>query len=268
MRVAFIGVGYFPTRTSGEKNFYLNLLPLIREHVDHVIVLSVNDQPQQVVMQNTKSGPIPIYNFTRPFHWGDKSRFLKVINGVYCYHHRHSPIQELLEKFITLFVNMGRIRKIINQHQIDVVYFMDNFGFGMKYTKRRLSKKTMFAAANYDPRGLFYDQLQVKFISGLDKIITYSCAYKSILSNLGIQDDHISVIHWGVNPEAFKPLDRIVKEETKSLHGIKKGNTLVLWTGYIQQIQEADFFRAVSVAKMIRKYRSDIQFIFCFKREE
>ena len=68
MRVAFIGVGYFPTRTSGEKNFYLNLLPLIREHVDHVIVLSVNDQPQQVVMQNTKSGPIPIYNFTRPFH--------------------------------------------------------------------------------------------------------------------------------------------------------------------------------------------------------
>lgn len=267
MRVAFIGVGYFPTRTSGEKNFYSNLLPLIREHVDQVIVLSVNDQPQKVVIQNTKSGPIPVYNFTRPFHWGDKARFLKVVDGVHYYHHRHGPILELLEKFITLLVNMRKIRNIINQHQIDVIYFMDNFGFGMKYVKRQLSKKTMFAAANYDPRGRFYDQLQVRFINGLDKIVTYSSAYKSILSDLGVQDGRISVIHWGVNPEALRPLDRVEKEKTKILHGIKNGSAMVLWTGYIQQIQEKDFYLAVTVAKTIRKLRSDIQFIFCFKPE-
>ena len=267
MKIAFIGVGYFPTRTAGEKNFYLKLLPLIRAHADDVIVLSVNDQAEEMYTQDTDSGSIPIYNFTRPFHWGNKKRFLKIVNDTYCYHHRHGPVQEMLEKFLTLFINVGRIRKIIEKHQIDVIYFMDNFGFGMGYVNRRLSKKTVFAAANYDPRGRFYDQLQTKFLRSLDLIVTYSHAYKTILSNLGIKSDQIAVIHWGVNPETLKPLDRQVKQETRKQHGIQSSNSLILWTGYIQQIQEKDFYLAISVAKTICKQRSDIQFIFCFKPE-
>jgi glycosyltransferase involved in cell wall biosynthesis len=267
MRIAFIGVGYFPTRTAGEKNFYLKLLPLIRERADDVIVLSVNDQDQEVFTQETEGGSIPIYNFKRPFHWGDKKRFLKIINGVHCYHHRHGPAQEMLEKFLTLSVNMGRIRKIINKHQIDVIYFMDNFGFGMEYTRKRLSKKTVFAAANYDPRGRFYDQLQAYFIRGLDLIVTYSHAYKTILSSIGIKNDRIVVIHWGVDPETLKPLEKQVREQARVRHGIKNGNSVILWTGYIQQIQEKDFYLAISVAKTIRKRRPDIQFVFCFKPE-
>ena len=71
MRVAFIGVGYFPTRTAGEKNFYLKLLPLIRAQVDDVIVLSVNgefkkythrirtvDQSQSITLQDLFIGAI------------------------------------------------------------------------------------------------------------------------------------------------------------------------------------------------------------------
>ncbi len=267
MRIAFIGVGYFPTRTAGEKNFYLKLLPLIRERVDDVIVISVNDQVQETFTQDTEFGPIPIYNFSRPFHLGDKKRFLRIKNNTYCYHHRHGPAQEMLEKFPTIFVNIGRIQKIIGQHGIDIIYFMDNFGFGMEYVKRRLSRKTVFAAANYDPRGHFYDQLQAIFIRNLDLIVTYSDAYKSILSNIGIMHDRITVIHWGVDPETLRPLDKQVKDETRIRNRIKKADKFVLWTGFIQQIQEKDFYLAISVAKIIRKQRPDIQFIFCFKPE-
>lgn len=267
MRIAFVGVGYFPNRTAGEKNFYLKLLPLIREKVDDVVVLSVNDQDQEMFTQNTINAPISVYNFKRPFHWGDKNHFLRVINGVHCYHHRHKPAQEMFEKFLVLFVNMGRIRKIVDNHQIDVIHFMDNFGFGMKYLKRKLSIKTVFAAANYDPRGHFYDQLQVNFISRLNLIITYSQAYKTILSDLGIKNDRIKVIHWGVAPETLKPLDQDVVDQTKVRYEITDGHSLVLWTGYIQQIQEKDFYLAISEAKKVRKRRGDIQFIFCFKPE-
>jgi glycosyltransferase involved in cell wall biosynthesis len=42
---------------------------------------------------------------------------------------------------------------------------------------------------------------------------------------------------------------------------------LILWTGYIQQIQEIDFYLAISVAKEIRKKRPNVEFIFCFKPE-
>jgi len=267
MRIAFVGVGYFPDRMASEKNFYLKLLPLIKDRVDDVIVLSINDQNQEMYSQTTTNGTIPIYNFKRPFHKGGNERFLKVVNGVYCYHHRHGSAQEMLEKFLVLFVNIGRIRKIIEDHKIDIIYFMDNFGFGMSYLKRKLSKKTIFAAANYDPRGRFYDQIQSKFISDLDLIVTYSHAYKLILSDIGIKNNRIEVIHWGVDPGAFKPLDVDVKNKTRNQYEIKNRNFLVLWTGYIQQIQEKDFYLTISVAKDLIKRRPDIRFIFCFKPE-
>jgi glycosyltransferase involved in cell wall biosynthesis len=251
---------------SGEKNFYLKLLPLIRSQFDDLIVISVNDQ-DSMYTHNTDSGSIPIYNFSRPLHRGNKSRFLKIVNNTHCYHHRHGPIQEMLEKFLTLYINKRKIRNIFENHNIDVIYFMDNFGFGMGYLCKTLSKKTVFAAANYDPRGHFYDRVQKYFLSKLDLIITYSHAYKNILSKLGINNHNISVLHWGISPYTLSPLDDSIKQETKKLHNIKHNNMLILWTGYIQQIQEIDFYLSTSVAKEICKKRSNVQFIFCFKPE-
>jgi glycosyltransferase involved in cell wall biosynthesis len=144
---------------------------------------------------------------------------------------------------------------------------MDNFGFGMKFLRHRLSRKTVFAAANYDPRGHYYDQLQAVFIRKLDLIVTYSQAYKAILSNLGINNDRISVIHWGVDPDTLKPINNETKNQTRKLHNIQDGNTLILWTGYIQQIQEKDFYLAIDTARSIQEKRKNIQFIFCFKPE-
>ncbi len=267
MRIAFIGVGYFPGRMASEKNFYLKLLPLIKDKVDDVIVLSINDQTEKMFSQITSNGSIPIYNFKRPFHKGGDDRFLKVVNKLYCYHHRHSPAQEMFEKFLVLFVNIGRIRDILEKHKIDLIYFMDNFGFGMGYLKRKLTKKTMFAAANYDPRGHFYDQIQFNFIRNLDLIVTYSQAYKKILHDLGIKKNQIEVIHWGIDPKTLKPLDDDTKKKIRKRYGIHRNKFFVLWTGYIQQIQEKDFYLTISIAKTIINSRSDIQFIFCFKPE-
>lgn len=265
MNIAFIGVGYFPTRMSGEKNYYLKLLPLIRSHVDDLIVISVNDQIS-LYTQDTDSGPIQIYNFSRPFHIGDKGRFLKIVNNTHCYHHRHGPLQEMIEKYLTLYANKQKIRKIVEKHNIDVLYFMDNFGFGMRYICKALSKKSVFAAANYDPRGRFYDRLQKMFLRKLDLIITYSNAYKLILTNLGI-NNNISVLHWGISPDSLSPLAGSEIQESRVLHNIVNNNMLILWTGYIQQIQEVDFYLSISVAKEICAKCPNVEFIFCFKPE-
>lgn len=267
LRVAFVGVGYFPSKTNGEKNFYLQLIPLLREKVGEVIVLSINDQDQEMFLQPTSCGDVPIYNFKRPLHWGSSARFHEMINGVHCYHHRHGVVQEMLEKFLTVFVHASKIAQILSKHKIDIIYFMDNFGIGMRYAKVWLAKKTVFAAANYDPRGMCYNQLQALFLSKLDMVIAYSQAYRDILSSIGIEKNHISVIHWGVDPAEHTPLSEDDKRLTRQQHGVKDGKTLILWTGYIQQIQEKDFFTTVSVAKNIIKRRPDIQFIFCFKPE-
>ena len=267
MRIAFVGVGYFPGLMASEKNFYLELLPLIQDRVDDVIVISINDQTREIFSQITNNEPIPVYNFKRPFHRDGYDRFLKMVNGKYCYHHRHGPAQEMVEKYLVLIMNIEKIRKIIETHKIDIVYFMDNFGFGMGYLKRKLLKKTIFAAANYDPRGRFFNLFQMKFIRNLDLIVTYSHAYKLILRNMGIKNNQIEVIHWGVDPEKIKPLDDAVKQMTRKHHGINYPNFFILWSGYIQQIQEKDFYLTISAAKKIVSQRQDIQFIFCFKPE-
>lgn len=267
MRVAFIGVGYFPGKMTSEKNFFLKLISQLRGKVDDVIVLSVNDQDEHMFNQETPHGPVPVYNFKRPFHRNASERYHRQINGVHAYHHRHGPAQEMLEKFVTAYVHANRFKTIMEAHHIDLIYFMDNFGFGMQYLRSRLGIRTAFVAANYDPRGRFYNRLQKTFIAALDLIVTYSMAYKEILTEIGIDSGKIKLLHWGIDPAAFPPLNPEAKAAARKQHGVPNGSMLVLWTGYIQQIQEADFYLTAAVAAVIRQRRNDVEFVFCFKPE-
>jgi glycosyltransferase involved in cell wall biosynthesis len=267
MRVAFIGVGYFPTKMTSEKNFFLNLVSRLRGKVDDVIVISVNDQEVPKFSQDTPHGPVPIYNFKRPFHRHAGQRFYRQVNGVHAYHHRHGVAQEMLEKFATIYVHADSFKAIMDAHRIDLIYFMDNFGFGMRYLRRKLGIRTAFVASNYDPRGRLYNGLQKAFIGGLDSIVTYSAAYKAILSEIGVDSEKIKLLHWGIDPAAAPPLSAQAKAEARRNHGVADGSTLVLWTGYIQQIQELDFLMTSEIAAAIRQRRDDIEFVFCFKPE-
>jgi glycosyltransferase involved in cell wall biosynthesis len=265
--MAFIGVGYFPSRMTSEKNFFLDLISRLRGNVDDVIVLSINDQDAPEFSQGTLHGPVPVYNFKRPFHWNAARRYYRQLNGIHAYHHRHGVVREMVEKFTCLWVHLRRIRAIMDAHRVDVVYFMDNFGFGMRYLRRVLGIKTVFVASNYDPRGRLYNRMQKLFLGGLDLVVTYSAAYKQILAEIGVDGRKVKLLHWGIDSTAIAPLSPNAKADTRRIHGVPEGRRLVLWTGYIQQIQERDFFLTVEVANALRGRRDDVEFIFCFKPE-
>ena len=267
MRIALFGVGYFPHLTAGEKNFYFELNPLLKERFDELIVISVNDQSKPQFIQRSDKGPIKIYNLKRPLHFGNRNRFYGVTNGVFHYNHRHRHIQELSEKFLVVFFYRKKIRKIIYEHNIDLIYFMDNFGFGMKYLKSITGKKVVFAAANYEPKGIVYDKMQSLFLKKLDAVVTYSNAYKNILMNLNIKEEKVYSIHWGVDTSKYLPIADYEKDIIRDSLGIDKNKFVILWTGYIQQIQERDFYQTIYVAKKFIALYSDVEFIFCFKPE-
>ena len=267
MRVAFVGGGYFPSKMTSDKNFYLKLISQLHGRVDDVIVLSVNDQEEPFSYQKTPHGAVRVYNFKRPFHHNASARYYTQVDGVHAYHHRHGPVQEMAERFATVIVHESRIKAIMTTHGIDLLYFMDNFGFGMRYLRWKLGVRTVFVAANYDPRGRLYNKLQKRFISDLDLIVTYSAAYKTILTAIGVDRRKIMLLHWGIDPAAFQPLDARAKEAARRQHGVPEGAALVLWTGYIQQIQEKDFYLTAAVAATVRQRRRDVEFVFCFKPE-
>lgn len=267
MRIALFGVGYFPHKTAGEKNFYLQLTPLFKKLFEDVIVISVNDQSEDYFTLETDTAPVRIYNLKRPLHLGDMSRFYGVTNGVFHYHHRHGPIQELSEKFFTIAFQSFKIKKLIKYHKIDLIYFMDNFGFGMKYLKMITGKKVVFAAANYEPRSVIYDKMQSIFLKKLDAVVTYSNAYKGILTDLQIATEKIHTIHWGVDTNKFQLASDKKRADIRGKLNLPKDKFIILWTGYIQQIQEYDYYKTISCAKEIIRSNPDVEFIFCFKPE-
>jgi len=268
MNILFIGVGFFPWLTSGEKNFFLKLFPIIQQKTD-VVVFSLNDYSEDLLLYETPDGDIPVYCVRRPFHRNYEQFFFFHANGYTSYHHLHKPPREILEKLLSTVRHLPQIKKIIKQHNVEIVHFMDNFGPSMPFLRSILPKeiKVTYSAANYDPRGsqANYDRYLKFSLGRLDGLGVYTQAYANKLNQLGIKTPCF-LTPWGV-PVANKPLSDEQKRIIRNDLGIGKDQYLILWSGYLQQIQEFDFYKTIQVARQIIQTRPDITFIFAFKPE-
>ncbi len=267
MTVLFIGTGFFPWMTSGEKNFFLNLFPILQKKKE-VVVFSLNDLLREKIIYKTIVKNIPVYCARRPFHSNYEKYFFNA-DGYTSYHHRHKPAREILEKLISIIWYLPLIKKILKDCHVDVIHFMDNFGPSMPLLKTIFPKKIVltYSAANYDPRGNRgkYD-LYLKFsLRWLDGIGVYTEAYKKIINMLDINAPCF-LTPWGV-PISDKRLTVEQKTKIRNKLGVGKEQYLLLWSGYIQQIQEADFYKSIKIAREVVRVRPDITFLFAFKPE-
>jgi glycosyltransferase involved in cell wall biosynthesis len=266
MNILFFGAGYFPFLTAGEKNFFYQLIPILNEHAK-ITVASLNDYPEPVLTQKSDQKSTQVYCLKRPFHRNYERFFFNKANYI-AYHHRHKPQREILEKLISIIFHTPKLRGIIRNHKIQVVHFMDNFGPSMPYLKSIFRNvKVTYSAANYDPRGRKgrYDQYLRMSLNSLDAIGVYTEAYRKILLGIGLQKS-MYLTRWGVSP-IQSHLSPEEKQHIKASLGINSDATFLLWSGYLQQIQEADFYYAVDVARKVVNQRENIIFIFAFKPE-
>lgn len=266
MNILFIGTGYFPTITSGEKNFFFRLLPLLREHC-HIAVFSLNDHKESVLHQETPYGEIPIFCGRRPFHKNYERFYFR--SGAYtAYHHRHRPLRESFEKLLSIVTHLARLRTIINTHNIQIIHFLDNFGLSMPFLRTLFPKVLVtYSAANYDPRGRtkLYDtylRLSIGYLNGAG---VYTEAYLHKLRQLGIGIP-LALTPWGV-PIPEDTQSRVQKDNIRKMLGIEDGQFFLLWSGYLQQIQENDYYKTIRVARAVNRVRSDVSFVFAFKPE-
>jgi len=267
LNILLIGVGYFPRVTAGEKNYYFNLIDLLgKTGKVELEVISLNDQDVPIYIQKTGKYDVKIHNLKRPFHVAKKRYYKKVGNKIY-YHHRHKQPWEMIERFLTIWWYRKYISKIISSSNIEVIHFMDNFGLVMPYFKKKYPHiKITYSPASYNPRGKFYDNyLKISF-EKLDKLFPFTEAYKKILFNIGVPYEKMDVIHWGVIIPR-KKLSPQERQAIKAEYGVVPKNKLFLWSGFIQQVQEEDFYYSVNIAKEVVKKCDDIEFIFAFKPE-
>ncbi len=265
MNVLFIGCGYFPFRVSGDKNFFLQLLPKLSRDIN-ITIMSVNDM-KNVSYQEAINNQIKIYNISRPLHITSHKRF-KYINGA-CksYNHQHKIYQEIPEKFLSLWLNKNLLRNIIKKHKIEIVLFMENFGPAMIWVKKRFPKLYVCCVGmNYNPRSKLYNQYLRYCFGNIDKVIVYTTTYKQKLMEIGVNPQKVHMIRWGVNilPEEIASFG---KGRIRRKYIAKPDKKMILWSGFIQQIQKADFMATIAFAKKFYRNHRDVEFVFALKPE-
>lgn len=266
MNVLFIGVGYFPQLTSGEKNFFFRLFPLLHQQVN-IAVFSLNDYHESLLTQETPRGQIPIYCARRPFHQ-NYEKFFYQGNGYTSYRHHHTPKQEILEKFISIVFHLPKLRRIVRKHEINIIHFMDNFGPAMPLVRQAFRDVYVtYSAACYDPRGsqATYDRYLKLSLGHLDALGVYTEAYAQRLREIGVNTPY-QLTPWGV-PIDEPPLSEDSQLDIRRTLGIKKEHKFVLWSGYLQQIQETDFYKTIEVARDVTGKCPNLNFVFAFKPE-
>lgn len=266
MHVLLIGVGYFPRRTAGEKNFFVDLAARLRGRLRDLSIVSVNDGPPGDVVQDTPGGPVRILNVRRPLHFGDPERFFHRAGGTWSYHHLHGPRQEILERQLTLWRLGGRLGELVARGGVDVVHFMDNFGLGMGWLRTQLAGPAVTATAlRYDPRGAVYRLYLRRSFGGLDGVACLTDAYRRILERLGVAGDRLATLRWGPGSEFEVSAAR--RAAVAARYGLAPGAPLFVWAGFIQQVAEASLRETAELARELTARVSDLHFAFALKPE-
>lgn len=254
------GVGFFPHTVAGDKNFWIRMCPLLQERGARLVALSINDRTGISEM----AGGTKLFNFKRSFHLGDPSRFYSGDGTAIDYKHKHHRAKDSLELLLTAMRNLRAIKSIVHSEGVQVVHFMDNTGPAMRFLKRRIPGVRFSNSQLRYNGGQMYESYIRSSMLGLDATVAYSESCRRQLIGAGIPEDRVSVIRWGVRPSETEP-DPQMQQATRRRLGVREGESLILWSGYILHIQRPDFQAAIAAARRIAAKRDDCRFAFSFK---
>jgi glycosyltransferase involved in cell wall biosynthesis len=236
MSIMLIGVDFYPYHTPSDKNFWLSILNEIRKEYSNLQVISfVNRKPNRHIV---KYDDVSFTYF----------RFLPFLSP-------YSPITGFFARLMVILLNLFTIHRILKHNDIKVIHFIDNFGIAMPLIKL-LNKKikiTLSLPASMTTNNLYNSVLRAS-CHNLDKIVVFTETLKKRLSTIGMNRQKIDVIRWGVNviSERFEPHQN-------------SACRLILWTGFLTQVWEEDFFFAIRAAKKVLRTTDKCKFVFCFK---
>ena len=248
MNMLFVGSDYLPYRNAGEKNFWLELVEVLKYKVGSIRILSVN---RDYVGRHFQAPNVDIIYSASPFIFPMRTRF--------------ADPKRYIGKSIRFLKFSSQIIRSIKEDGVNIVHFMDNYGPVTVGFKSKLDVPLSIFAPTYDPRYPLYDYFLKLSLTSFDKIVTTTNSFKSRLINLGISKDKIEVIRWGVNTLKLTP-NFEMKRRTKEELGINQDLKIILWSGFLQQIRAMEFQYSLQIAKEVLKQTKNCVFIFALKK--
>ena len=255
LSVIFLGVGIFPFRVAGDKNFFLDLRNYLAQKGIQTHVLSISEFPAGMPDSETVTYiPRVFHLFPAQFYYQDESG-----NSI-AYHHKHGTIRDFLEIALTLVINIFKIRKVIHAFPNPIIHWSD---MSLLVPVIRLvcgRVPIVCSYLRYEKRHVILDRIRSYSLNIADVVITSTQASKVFLGKGGSDTSKIFVSPWGITGVLLNDTKDIIYRENIAV-------VRLLWAGYIQQIREEDFVKTVELAKKVLSKREDIEFHFSLKPE-
>ena len=246
-RVALVGLNYVPRRGTGDKNFWAELVLRLAESLDQITIISIRDEVTQeheervgrCLITTRFLSPRLLSTPTTSF----SARSLPFHGNVF------PSTLGILEKLLSVRRITSQLLAMHAESPLDHIHLMDNFGIANRIIAHQAAHVNIavsVSAISYMDRNpvVYHPYLLLSYKSPNLTVIPYSRSLKSRLAALGIEPERLHRIPWGVPPDSSGPRKRAT-DFRASLPG-PHNRPLILWAGYLQQIQRADFIFALN----------------------
>ncbi|MHA2283472.1 MAG: glycosyltransferase [Promethearchaeota archaeon] len=264
--VVLIGLNYQPSRSTGDKNFWVTLVPLLAKGLDRLSILSIREHPQKQEELEVENCSVVIKYFSPRFLDTPDTHFPRP---------RIFWVKGAFPSWLGVIEKQANIRRVVIELQsiyrecpFSHIHLMDNLGPGNRIISKvgsRLNATTSVSAMAYQGKSpfLYHPYLRLSYCAPNLYIIPFSSTFKKKLLEIGVSQDRIKHILWGVASNE----DSLSKNRAKKTLGLSIRRPLFLWAGYIQQIQKQDFYFALEQARNALEKGLIATFYFAFKPE-
>ena len=265
--LVLVGLDFQNKKSSGDKNFWVDLISLLAHRLKRIDILSIRketEKKQEFLINGCRINikfllPRLLEN---PEAAREKKFFWK--SGTF------PSWLGIIEKTIGIKQIIQELLSLKEKNPFQHVHFMDNFGFGNRLISRAIRMPVTVSAMAYQgkkPEYIYNSYLRLSYDAPYFKIVAYNDTLRNKLIEIGIDSKKVYSIPWGVYINNRRIVSDSEKAGIKSKLNIPSNRPLILWSGYIQQIQREDFLYSYNIAKKALKNGLQATFFFAFKPE-
>jgi len=269
--VVLIGLNFQFVKSTGDKNYWSELIKLLAKGLKRITIISVRKHKYGVeelyingcyinvryIQPKFLETPGPKYY--RPRIFWRKGAFPSWLG--------------IIEKRLDISSIANELKSVYREYPFEHIHLMDNFGLGNKTivkVGRFFEAAASVSAISYQGKNLllYHPYLRLSYRINNLSIVSYSASFRRKLIEIGLKENRVVHIPWGVvqsgcNYSSFINKKYMAKRDL----GLSINKPLFLWSGYIQQIQKKDFILALNKAKEALDRGLDATFYFAFKPE-
>ena len=265
--VVLIGLNFQMEHSTGDKNYWLHLIPLLAKELKHITIISIRDHNGAYQKQIIESCTVEVIYLSPKFLESSSSGPNKIRK--YWKQGAFPSWLGVVEKTMNAKALIRILKKIHICIPYQYIHLMDNMGLTNSILARTLESPVSVSAMAYQgkkPKWFYENYLRISYKVKNLTVVPYSKAFASKLSQIGINSGNICRIPWGVYIDSTVKPNPEIKISSKKALGLPPKKPLILWTGYIQQITREDFLFAYKQALGVCK-SFQATFYFAFKPE-